>query len=420
MEKKKVVKKNTTKKVTKKPVTKKKATKKKGFTLIELLAVIIILGILMIIAIPSVTSYISNSRKSAYVDTAKEIVGGTRNLVNEGRLGMYDTNTTYYIPASYIKTENSSKSPYGEFTEAYVAVIYNGTGYDYYWISTDDTGQGVKEITPIDKLDTDNIKSDLKDSDISDTIETTGIGNRNKILILDPNTEEWKEVIGGAKENVSEITGTNGVIYPEGKDKYTVEEADIVKIANEEFYVVKRDGNDLYLLARYNLKAGNITDSNYNKIGEYSSSDPGYGLQSSQARGHVDGENGYGTLAFSNTNYWAGKVGTTYPGVYCRTVEQYANCTYVYDQNSNLYPYLNNYKKYLEEQGAAVKECRVINYKEGYDFSEHHYDILTQTSSFMGTPYDDNSLNVFFSSGNIRVGAYDLSDGAGIRPFIVI
>ena len=38
----------------------------------------------------------------------------------------------------------------------------------------------------------------------------------------------------------------------------------------------------------------------------------------------------------------------------------------------------------------------------------------------MGTPYDDNSLNAFFSSGNIRVGAYDLSDGAGIRPFIVI
>ena len=48
--------------------------KKNGFTLIELLAVIIILGILMIIAIPSVTSYINNSRKSAYVDTAKEII----------------------------------------------------------------------------------------------------------------------------------------------------------------------------------------------------------------------------------------------------------------------------------------------------------------------------------------------------------
>ena len=47
-----------------------KKLNKKGFTLIELLAVIIILGVLMIIAIPSVTEYISSSRKSAMVDTA--------------------------------------------------------------------------------------------------------------------------------------------------------------------------------------------------------------------------------------------------------------------------------------------------------------------------------------------------------------
>ena len=393
---------------------------KKGFTLIELLAVIIILGILMIIAIPSVTKYISDSRKSAYVDTAKEIVGGTRNLVNDGKLGMFDTDATYYIPSSYIKTENASKSPYGEFTEAYVGVIYNGTGYDYYWISTDEVGQGVKSITPIDKLEIDNITSDLKGTDITNVIETTGIGNRSKILILDPVTETWNEVIGGAKENVSEKTGTNGVIYPEGKDKYTVEIADIVKIANEEFYVVKRENNNLYLLARYNLKVGNITDSNYNIIGEYSSSDPGYGLQSSEARGHIDGENGYGTLAFSNTNYWDGKVGTTYSGIYCRTPSEYESCSYVYDHNSNLYPYLNNYKNYLEEQGAVIKESRIISYYEGYNFSEHHYSILTQTTSFIGTPYDAQQMYVLFSSGNIRVGNYDLNNGAGIRPFIVI
>ena len=50
---------------------------KKGFTLIELLAVIIILGILMLVAIPSVTKYISDSRKEGYVATAKTIIDGT-------------------------------------------------------------------------------------------------------------------------------------------------------------------------------------------------------------------------------------------------------------------------------------------------------------------------------------------------------
>ena len=182
--------------------------KKKGFTLIELLAVIIILGILMIIAIPSVTNYISNSRKSAYVDTAKEIVSGTRNVVNSGKLGMYDTNTTYYIPASYIKTENASKSPYGEFVEAYVVVIYDGKGYSYYWISVDDAGQGVKGIISVDKLEEDNIESDIKPSDIQSIIESTGIGSRNEIKILNPDTNEWRPIhLDDISGNISEAGG---------------------------------------------------------------------------------------------------------------------------------------------------------------------------------------------------------------------
>ena len=160
-----------------------KNVNKRGFTLIELLAVIIILGVLMIIAIPSVTTYIINSRKSAYIDTAKEIIGGARNLVNEGKLGMYDTNTTYYLPTKWIQTENGSSSPYGEFTKAYVGVVYNGSGYKYYWISVDTSGQGIKEVTPLDKLSTDDIESNIKDEDIEEVVTTAGVGNRSDIGI---------------------------------------------------------------------------------------------------------------------------------------------------------------------------------------------------------------------------------------------
>ena len=155
-----------------------------AFTLIELLAVIIILGVLMIIAVPAVTKYINESRKSSYITTAKNTIEGARNLIHSGELDMMDNTTTYYIPAGYIKTENGLKSPYGELTEAYIGVVFNGDGYEYFWISNDSSGQGVKEIIKLDKLDSDSIEGNIKDTDIRSTIETTGINGRSKILIL--------------------------------------------------------------------------------------------------------------------------------------------------------------------------------------------------------------------------------------------
>lgn len=47
---------------------------KKGFTLIELLAVIVILGVLMVVAIPAVTKYIESAKKQAFVTNVNSLV----------------------------------------------------------------------------------------------------------------------------------------------------------------------------------------------------------------------------------------------------------------------------------------------------------------------------------------------------------
>ena len=128
-----------------------KKMNKKGFTLIELLAVIIILGILMIIAIPSVTTYIQNSRKSAFVDTADAYISAVRTKVNEGKdLKLFATKTLYLIPVgndssiSCVSTESGGKSPFSDTWDyAYVGVVYNGTGYDYYFVGQDGAKQGI-------------------------------------------------------------------------------------------------------------------------------------------------------------------------------------------------------------------------------------------------------------------------------------
>ena len=255
--------------------------KKNGFTLIELLAVIIILGILMIIAIPSVTKYISDSRKNAYIDTAKEIIAGARNLVNEGKLEMYDTNTTYYIPSNCIKTENASKSPYGEFikNKTYAIVTYDGKGYSYYWVSLDDAGQGVPELKSIDELDTDDIKSDLTRDDIRDDI---GVGGRDKVTIFNEtctakiDKDAYKDVIckrattlhsktcrkrrygceiGGAYTYGDLIEygnlGTKGTLHSGDAFDCDVNNDGVFDSENERFYYITTNGNNLASLIYY-------------------------------------------------------------------------------------------------------------------------------------------------------------------------
>ena len=156
----------------------------KGFTLIELLAVIIVLGVLMLVAIPSVTTYINNSRKNAYVTTAKKLVGGGVIFANSGKFDLYDTDTTYYIPASCIATETGGDaSPYDKWKQKYIIVTYSGDNYDYYWASTDNSNMGIP-LTYNDNIDISCIKPNIKS--ISTNV---GIGDRTKIMLFDETTD---------------------------------------------------------------------------------------------------------------------------------------------------------------------------------------------------------------------------------------
>lgn len=143
----------------------------KGFTLIELLAVIVILGILMIVAIPQVTKYIENSKKSTYADTAKSYIDSARYMLlnddfttkdNGSTCTLPEEGKTIYIKLDYIKLEKGgTNSSYGKAfdkNESFVEVKNNGGKFEYSIFIKDNGNNGTTTITKETDVDQKAIK----------------------------------------------------------------------------------------------------------------------------------------------------------------------------------------------------------------------------------------------------------------------
>lgn len=132
----------------------------KGFSLIELLAVITIIAILLLIAIHAISTIIFDARRNTYINTAKSLIEDTSNYVHENEGEFLEGDATYYVDTKCLGADNGSKSPFGEFKEAYVVVGYDmeNAKYSYSWLSYDTAGYGVDLVE----------KEKLKKSDVAE------------------------------------------------------------------------------------------------------------------------------------------------------------------------------------------------------------------------------------------------------------
>lgn len=176
--------------------------------------------------------------------------------------------------------------------------------------------------------------------------------------------------------------------------------------------MISNDGYSITALAKYNLLVGNSYDYSTKTL---TALENPTGIQSADAIG-ADGNSmlWYGEIAFSpNGGYWTDV--TSYP-------------TYVYNENSNIYSYVESYKDYLESLGVSIVDARVITYEEVVTLGcsvtdldcasapEWVYSSTYWTGSASGANnlWYINSMNLF--NGSSSKTAYC----AGIRPVIKI
>lgn len=136
----------------------------KGFTLIELMAVIVILAVLVMVAIPAVTTYLDSARKGAFSNSAKSAISAVRNDVIINGFNGNGSNEAIYdlTKINSLLDKTIVNSPFGgTFNNDSVKVkVTNDNGvYTYEMCMVDASNNGFSKYTKEADITSDTVKS---------------------------------------------------------------------------------------------------------------------------------------------------------------------------------------------------------------------------------------------------------------------
>lgn len=139
---------------------------KKGFTLIEVISVIVIMGVIMIIAIPAVAKYIDNSNKASYAADVLAFIETARGEYEMKEYGDFlNPDEIMIVPINHLSLEKGDgNSPFGpfDFEKSYIYIVPERNGFEFYGTVVDESGIGVvSEIS--NNLNKDAIKEELSE-----------------------------------------------------------------------------------------------------------------------------------------------------------------------------------------------------------------------------------------------------------------
>ena len=110
---------------------------RKGFTLVELLGVIVILSIIMLIAIPNITSTLEKSKRDGYLTDAKKMISLAKYEIRKGDTEKPESGKILKISLNYLSTSDLEKDPDGveyDLDASYVLVLRQ-SGYLKYYVN---------------------------------------------------------------------------------------------------------------------------------------------------------------------------------------------------------------------------------------------------------------------------------------------
>ena len=228
--------------------------------------------------------------------------------------------------------------------------------------------------------------------------------------VIDINKEDFAEIIGYKDENDYEI----GDKFCLNGDK-------------ECFYTIANDGTNVTGLAEYNLLVGDnlsYDEENGETIQEpIDTNDPEYGIQSSKTLIDMENFKLGGSIAFSEENYWLDENGNVKEKYEYLDEDQ----IWVYDENSLLYNYLQDYKSYLntklKKNVSNVTLLSIDNVKNVVCYNDNNCqnipDWLVNTVFYWTGIGNNGNVYCTRGGGNFEECSYD-SMFIGLRPVITL
>ena len=359
---------------------------KKGFTLVEMLAVVILLGVLAMIAVPAYNEFIKKANQTKTDADASAIKDAITSFISDCIVNRAPASISSYCPSS------------------------SGAEYD-----SDESAEFLNKLR-----DEQYLSKELPEDDIEITInyDSTNYSYDAVVSIL---TEDSSDSIYNGSFVKMKFVNDQGKKEKLTDEKITnLQPGDLVDFKGEQFYVIKNDGTTLTLLTKYLVNTGPNMKEGATE-----------GLQDSQiGTVKVDGRTrSYykstgiksGSIAFADANYWndptTGKrITSSYP------------TTFVYDSNSNIYQYVNAYLEKLKTMGLRNATATLLdqptqrNFCRPADGSNQCPEFIISSQYWLGTASSGDYIYYVSPSGTSGnsnyVSSYSRANEYGIRPII--